>query len=155
MPEKCRIKDEELVELFYGESSDPGLEAHAALCPECSRKIAGFKTVTGIIESSRKELPREAWDLHAAGVMSKIRKSRQIRIKMPSFLKTLFANRFVVTGAAAFAAVMFVAGAGFIFTQKSNVYDRDRAVLERVEMFENMEVLERLEFYSRIAGGGS
>ncbi len=154
MAEKCRIKDEELIELFYGESSDPGLEVHAAACAECARKLAGMKAVTGVIESSRMELPREAWDLHTRGVMARIKKSRQLKIKMPSFIKSLFASRLVLTGAAAFAAVVFVAGAGLLFNQKTKVYDRDRAVLERIEMFENMEVLERLDFYSRIAGDG-
>lgn len=150
MDEKCRVKDEELTEFFYGESSDPGLEAHAAGCRECSRRLEGMKKVTDIINSSRRELPREAWDIHTASVMKKIRAARQI--KMPSFISGLFANRLVLTGAAAFAAVLFVAGAGFMYSAKTSAHDRDRAITERMEMFENMEVLERLDFYSNLAG---
>lgn len=71
---------------------------------------------------------------------------------MPSFLKGLFANRLVLTGAAAFAAVLLVAGAGFIYSARTSAQDRDRAITEKIELFENMEVLERLDFYSTMAG---
>jgi anti-sigma factor RsiW len=153
MEGKCGMIKDTIIEYIYGEL-EPGkralFEAHLKECPECAKLAAGYAKVREAFEKVRPEMTQEDFDFHRENTVAKINEPQPgIIDRIKSFLT-------VQKLAYAMAVLLLVAagaGTGY-YTSYTGKLAKEKAIAEKMDMLENMEIIERLDFYKQMSEGG-
>jgi|GEM_PF-1861758 len=145
----CAKVKELLVDYAYNESAREDrqfVESHIERCALCAEELEGIKKTASAASSMKAELPEHMWDMHLNGIMKRLNKPAK---KVFAFnLKFGFNIRPLAAG---FAGLLMIAAgtlAYFGYFNKSMPSDsRETEMAESLDMMQNMEIIERLEFY--------
>lgn len=146
MKDCAKIK-ELLPDYAYGETGKDDtafIQAHIAKCGECLAELDKIKKIAQAASGLKAELPQHMWDMHLKGIISRLDEPVKKGFALPAWLNV----RVLAAGFAVF--MMLVAGTftyfGY-FKKALPVKGTETEMAESLDMFENMEIIERLEFY--------
>ena len=148
---KCGIKNEMLVDYVYGETG-PGtglaaLESHISGCPECRAEIEKLKAVSKAAASIKVDFSEDIWTMQRSAILKKLKKNEKKRVNLPGFFRGLFPAGAILTA----AMILIVAGAGLTYFYHSKSVEQQRTLAEKSEMLQNLDIIERLDFYEKIS----
>ncbi|GEM_PF-5427820 len=148
----CKFVEENMIEYIYEESLDPeilaGIKEHLKLCFKCRERVDAYMKIK---ESAKKivvNFPEEVWDLHRQEIKKKITKISIVDdIKEKIF--SIFNIKKLVF---AFLVLLFVF-AGFEFVKINQEKVKYKSIIENMELFENISLIEQIDFYAKIKEG--
>ncbi|HDQ26374.1 MAG TPA: hypothetical protein ENN43_06490 [bacterium] len=152
MSDKCGFPRDRLMEYVYSgteEAKDIAeIEAHIKGCAGCAEKAAGYKSAIKAYSEIKVDFSEDVWDIQRQEIIRKIRKERK-----DPFAAVLKVFSFVFGHKKLGFALLLVALAGVWAGHYRNqaALQRDRVMIEKVDVLENMEILERLDFYRDLA----
>jgi anti-sigma factor RsiW len=148
---KCGIKEETLVDYLYGEIGPGGekdsLEEHIRACPECRAEIKKLEALRAAAESMKVDFSPDIWDMHRASVMKGLKKIG----KRKNFISGLFGAHVPARALLAAALIVLLAGAGVTYFYHVKAEEQQKVFAEKAEMLQNLDVIERLDFYEKIS----
>ena len=157
MKNKCDSLEEKIIEFVYGEA-EPGTEeeikAHLDSCEGCKRKVAGYKKVAERAGSIKVDFSDDIWRMQRESIIRRVRKEKDAGVLgwLGKAVRGLFEARKL---SFALAVLLLIAvGAGIQNYKKNEMLARDKAITEKFELYENLEILERLDFYAEVSQKG-
>ncbi|MCE5300151.1 MAG: hypothetical protein LLG37_04660 [Spirochaetia bacterium] len=150
MKKACGINSDLVIDYFYGELKDPAKAAfvaeHITACPECAAEIKELENVREGMKSIEVDLPEDGWNMHAQGVMRKLRRKYTAADRFNEHIRPFFEMKKI-----GFAMlVLVVAGAGIQFYNYRNNVTKEREIAEQMELLDNLEIIERIDFYEKM-----
>ena len=149
---KCWTKSELLVDYIYGELDDRAkaheVEDHIKTCPECAREAAELEAVLKAAKANTVDFSEDIWAMQRQNITRKIRKAAA---PAGSFLK-LLRTAFGVKVLSAAAAILVMAGVGTVYYRAVIMPKAEQpAISEKIELLQNLEIIERLDFYEKMS----
>jgi predicted anti-sigma-YlaC factor YlaD len=155
MKRDCGFIQENLLDYVYHELNNAKLkkdiDEHIKECPECVEKVEQYREIESTVKEMKVEFSDSVWELHRRGIHEKLnRKEPGLLNNFAAFLKHFFSLRQI--GVA--LLVLLLAGVGTQYFRGVQSTEDQRIVTEQMDMFQNMEIIERLEFYTQISEKG-
>jgi anti-sigma factor RsiW len=148
---KCGIKEETLVDYLYGEivpgKEKEALEAHIRSCPECGAGIKKLEALQAAAVSMKVEFSPDIWEMHRAAVIKRLKKKE----KQGGFAYGFFRTRVPARALWAAALIVLLAGAGVTYYYHVKSEEQQKVFAEKSELLQNLDVIERLDFYEKIS----
>jgi anti-sigma factor RsiW len=148
---KCGIKSETLVDYIYGEIEPGGdingLEAHISGCPGCRAELERLRAVREAGASLKVDFSADVWNMQRSAIMKELKKKKKTGMDVFEFLR----GKFPAGAILAAALILMVAGAVITFFYHAKAVEQQRTFAEKSEMLQNLDVIERLDFYEKIS----
>ncbi len=150
--DKCKNTKERIIEYIYGEmdiAGKAGFEAHLKECPDCGKLVLSYAKVRDAYAKAEVRLSDSAWQAQLVGIKLKLAENKPTLIeKMKAFLS-------VKKLSFAMAIMLMVAGAGTGIYTSEKLRTQDRTIAEKMEMLENLDIIERFDFYKQVSDDDS
>jgi hypothetical protein len=149
MKKECAETRANLVEYLYNETGDKDMlariKAHLHGCGECSAELEKFKKIELAAKGMKVEFPDAVWDMHRKGILAGLARTKKKNL--------VFDFRFDIKRAGiALALVLIIVG---VLTQFGNITkfiaQRTPSLMDDVDMVQNIEIIERLDFYKKLS----
>ena len=151
MKKQCGITNELLVDYIYGEIEDASkaesLAAHIKVCASCAAEVDELNLVKKASGNAGINFSADIWAVHRQGVLRKLEKHENVFLKMKEAFFAAFS--FKVLGLA--ALVLLMGGVGIRYYSVLKVTQEQKAIAEQMELLQNFEIIERLDFYEKIS----
>ncbi len=149
---KCGVDNSLLADYIYGEIEDASkvkeLEGHIKGCAECAKETDALRAVLKASKLSRVNFSEEVWSMQRQDILRKVRQSKPTPV---SFMKAFFGLfSFKKLGLAVLIVVM--AGVGTQYFRYVKSVEQQKAIAEKMELLQNLAIIERLDFYEKISG---
>jgi anti-sigma factor RsiW len=157
MKKECEFFDDKLLEYALGElEAEPELkkkiEEHTGICTDCWKKVDGYKSTAAAAATAMKvELSEDAWELQRKEIIKRATYRVDVPAEIRKFLLNLLTTRKLATGFALFIVLAAGAGAGIKYYNYSKQLQAERTMITKVDMLENIEIIERLDFYKKMS----
>jgi anti-sigma factor RsiW len=155
MKKECEFYDDKLLEYACGELT-PGLEKkvseHTAICVDCWKKVDGYKKASQVAASAMKvDFSDEIWEMQRREIIKRVTYRVNIWKELVKFLVKSFSTRKLAAGFALFILLAAGGAAGFKYFQHEKVLEAQMTITNKIDMFENMAIIERLDFYTKMS----
>lgn len=156
MKKECEFFSGKLLEYVYNElDAEPALkkkiEEHIAICTDCWKKVEDFRaTSAAAADSMKPEFSEEVWEMQRRQIIKRIKHRVDVAAEIRKFLKNILTTRKLAAGLALFIMLAAGAGAGFTYYRHQEQLRTERIITAKIDMFENMGVIERLDFYKKM-----
>lgn len=151
MKKLCGITNELLVDYIYGEMEEISkvkeLEGHLQSCASCAAEVKELNLVKRAAQNADINFSADIWAVHKQGVLRKLEKRENVFLKMKEAFFSTFS--FKVLGLA--ALVLLMSGVGIRYYHVLKVSQEQKAISEQMELLQNFEIIERLDFYEKIS----
>jgi hypothetical protein len=149
MKKECAETRANLVEYLYDEAGDEGMrervKTHLRGCGDCSAELEKLKKIESAAKGMKVEFPDAVWDMHRKGILAGL-----ARTKRKDFIFDLHFD--IKRAGIALALVLIIIG---VLTQFGNITkfiaQRTPSVMDDVDMVQNIEIIERLDFYKKLS----
>lgn len=157
MKKECGFYDDKLLEFSFGElDAEPELkkkvEEHLAICIECWEKVDGYRKTSATAAAAMKvDFSDEVWEMQRREIIKRATYKVDVLAEIRNFITGLLTTRKLATG---FALLVFLAvgsGAGYNYFKYAEKLKSERVMISKVDMLENIEIIERLDFYKKMA----
>ena len=157
MKKECEFFSGKLLEFAMGElEAEPELkkkiEEHVSICTDCWKKVDGYRKAGETAASVMKvDFSDDVWEMQRKEIIRKVTQKPDVAGAVRKFLTGLLTvNRL----AAGFALVLMLATgtvAGLKYHDYAEKLKAERVMISKVDMLENMEIIERLDFYKKLS----
>jgi hypothetical protein len=148
---KCTISSGTLVDYIYGEIDDVSklheIELHIKSCPDCLMEIGRLEAVKKAAEANRVDFPEEIWSVQRQNILRKIRTDAPAKKSFGG----IFHGIFDVKKLSLAALIIIMAGIGTQYYRNVKILDEQKAMADKMELLQNMEIIERLDFYEKMS----
>lgn len=158
MKKECGFFRDRLFDFSIGEIEPDiaeKIKEHIELCPDCWKIVDDYKrtdsTVAGILKVDFSE---DIWQMERKEIIKRATQKIDIKKEVLKILKMLFTTKRVLTAAVATVLLVFCVMVGGIQYKKSQELNKQKIVIQNIGLFENIELLERLDFYKKINDKG-
>jgi len=157
MKKECEFFREKLRDYAMGGlESEPELvrkiSEHTAICAECWNEADAYKKAMETAASvMRVEFSEDVWEMQRREIIKRVTYRPDIIAGIKKALASFFTTRRLAAGFA--LALIVAAGAGAAFRHYSYTRElkTEQTVISRLDMLENIEIIERLEFYKKLS----
>jgi hypothetical protein len=160
MKKECEFFSDKLLEYAFNElDGEPELkkkiEEHTAICTDCWNKVDGYrKTSAAAAAAMKPEFSEDVWEMQRRQIIKRVTHKVDVIAEARKFLKNVLTTRKLAAGFALFVALAAGAGAGFTYYSHEEKLREERVITAKIDMFENMGVIERLDFYKKMQEKG-
>ena len=151
MKKQCGISNELLVDYIYGEMEDAAkvkeLELHLKTCDSCAAEVKGLNLVKKAAHNADINFSADIWAVHKQGILRKLSHKKNVFVSLKEKFFSIF--DFKVLGLA--VLVLLMGGVGIQYYNVLKVSQEQKAIAEQMELLQNFEIIERLDFYQKIS----
>ena len=151
MKKECGITNELLVDYIYGEITDAAkqaeIETHIKTCASCGAEIKQLDLVKKAARNAGINFSADIWDVHRQGILRKLAKKENVFKN----LKEAFFSAFDVKVFGLAAVILLLTGAGLQYYSMLKVSQEQKAMAGQMELLQNFDIIERLDFYEKIS----
>ncbi len=157
MKKECGFFRDKLADFAMNEmDAEPELkkkiDEHVSICTDCWKVVDAYRKAAETAASvMRVEFSDDVWEMQRREIIKKATHKADVLGALRKSLGSFLITRKLAAGFA--LAVMVAAGAGAAY--KYNSYRQEiraeKTIISRLDMLENMEIIERLEFYKKIS----
>ncbi len=148
----CGVSSEALAEYIFGEmepSEASRIAGHIKECSACREEIKKLSAVSEAVKSIEVDFSGDIWDMQRASIIRKLEKKEKQNVS----IFRVFSPGFMLKTAGAAALIFILAAAGFKAFDYIKTVESRQAIAGNTEMLQNLEILERLDFYEKISAG--
>lgn len=155
MKKECEFYNDKLLEHAYGELT-PDLEKkvseHIGICVDCWKKADGYKKASKVAAAAMQvDFSGEVWEMQRREIIKRATYRVNIWKEAVKFLVDIFSGRRLAAGLALFILLAAGGVAGFKYFQHEKVLEAQMTITNKIDMFDNMPIIERLDFYSKMS----
>jgi hypothetical protein len=157
MKKECMFFDDKLLEYALAElDTEPELKAkiegHTSICMDCWKKVDAYKKTSAAAAAAMKvDLSEEVWEVQRKEIIKRVTYRVDVLAEIRKYILKMLTTRKLAAGFALFMFLAAGAGAGFRYFEYSEKLKSERVMISRVDMLENIEIIERLDFYKKMA----
>jgi len=157
MKKECEFFDDKLLEYAFGElDAEPELkkkiEQHTGICTDCWHKVDEYKKASAAAaEAMNVEFSQDAWELQRKEIIKRVTYRPDVPANIRKFFVNLLTTRKLATGFALMMVLAAGAGAGIKYHNYSKQLQAERTMITKVDMLENIGIIERLDFYKKLS----
>lgn len=157
MKKECAFFDGKLLEYAMDElEAEPELkkkvEEHVSGCADCWKKADGYRramrTAAGVM---KVDFSDEVWEVQRREIIRRVTHKTDVLRAVREFLGRLLTTRRLAAGFALTLVLAAGAGAGYRYYANARQLHAERTMISKVDMLENMELIERLDFYKKMS----
>ena len=151
MKKECQINSELLVDYVYGEITDvkkqSEVESHIKTCASCAAEVKKLKMVIEASKLNEVKFSSDIWAIHKEGILKKLKKADNPIQYLRERFHAIF--DFKVLGVA--TLILLMTGVGIQYYKVIKVSQNQKAIAEQMELLQNFEIIERLDFYQKVS----
>lgn len=153
MKKECEFFDDKLLEYALGElDTEPELKKkigeHIGICTDCWKKVDEYRQASAMAASVMKvDFSDDVWAVQRKEIIRRVTYRVDVLEVIRKFLVKVMTTRKLAAGFAMLIMLAAGAGAGFKYHAYQENLKAERTMTSRIDMFENMEIIERLDFY--------
>lgn len=151
MKKQCPVTNETLADYVYGEIEDASkkseIEGHIKNCRECADETARLNLIKKAAKNADIDFSPDIWAVHSRGVLHKFARQENAFLKF----KEAFFSAFDVKVLGLAALILLLTGVGLQYYKVFKVIQDRKAMAEQMELLQNFEIIERLDFYEKIS----
>jgi len=151
MKKECGITNELLVDYIYGEITDAAkgaeIKTHIKTCASCAAEIKQLNLVKKASGNAGINFSADIWGVHRQGILRKLAKKENAFRN----LKEAFFSFFDVKIFGLAAVILLMTGAGLQYYRVLKVLQEQKAIAGQMELLQNFDIIERLDFYEKIS----
>jgi|YelNatPaOPRAMG01_1025707.scaffolds.fasta_scaffold15432_6 hypothetical protein len=127
------------------------VKEHIEICPECWKIVDDYKKTNSLITGMLKvNFSEDVWEMERKEIIKRATQKIDIKKEIIKIFKLLFTTRRVLTAAVLTIFLVFCITLGGIQYKKNQELNKEKIIIENIGLLENMELLERLDFYKEI-----
>jgi len=158
MKKECEFFREKLSDYVSGERTPDIAEKvkeHVEICPDCWQITDDYKKANSTVSDVLSvDFSEDVWEMERKEIIKRAMQKTDIGKEIIKRLKILFTAKRVLTSAVVTIILVCFIGTGVIQYNKSQEIKKERQIIQNIGLLKNMEILERLDFYKKIAESG-
>ncbi len=156
---KCGMDREEIIDYINGETEAPGkkekIKKHLKECGECAAEAEKYRNIIKSVKTIKADFSEDVWAMQRGAIIRKLReeKKESLPARFLKFVSGVFSLRRAGLAFLLFAA--FGAGLFYYGSYRQGIsLEKERKITRNLDFYESLEVLERLDYYKKIAREG-
>jgi predicted anti-sigma-YlaC factor YlaD len=158
MKKECEFFREKLFDYVSGELTPDVTEKvkeHVGICPDCWQIVDDYKKANSTAVNVLKvDFTEDVWEIERKEIIKRVTQKTDVRKEIIKALKILFTTKRVLTSAVATVVLVCFISIGMIQYNQNQELNKEKQIIQNVGLFEDMGILERLDFYQKIAEKG-
>ena len=127
------------------------IKEHIEICSDCWKIVDDYKrTNTLIIDVLKVKFTEDIWEMQRKEIIKRVTQKFNIKKEIINILKLLFTTKRVLTAAVFTFLLLFSITFGTIHYKKIQELNKEKVIIQNIDLLENMQLLERLEFYKKL-----
>lgn len=158
MKKECQFFRDKLLDYSIGELEpdiSEKVKEHIEICTDCWKIVDDYKKISSItVDILKVDFSEDIWEMERKEIIKRITQKIDIVKEIKNILKILFTTNRVLTAVFATILLVFCITVGGVQYKKNKELNKEKIIIENIGLFENIELLERFDFYKKIAEKG-
>jgi anti-sigma factor RsiW len=152
---KGKLIDYALDELDAEPELKKKIEEHTASCTDCWAEVDGYRKTSSLAASvMRVDFSGDVWEMQRKQIIKRVTRRVNVLAEIGKFFTAAFTTRKLAAGFALFIVLAAGVGAGAVYYNNAKQLEKERTITSRIDLLDNMEIIERLDFYKEMSDQG-
>ena len=159
MKKECEYFSDKLMDYAVGELAPEFLarvQEHAGMCTDCWKKVDEYKKAASVAaDAMRVDFTDEVWEMQRREIIKKATYRVNVLAEIGKFIVKAISARKLAAGVALLILLAAGTGAGYMYFKNEQQKQMEKTITNKIDMFDNMALIERLDFYEKMSESGA